>query len=152
MQIASDERNLPNEDQLCRWIDSVLQAANENEVGEFEVSVRVVDEVESRELNHRYRQQNKATNVLSFPFERLEGLPDQAVRPLGDLVICAPVVAHEASEQDKEVLDHWAHMVIHGTLHLLGYDHADDAQAATMEMLEKTILQGLGIENPYREI
>ena len=152
MQIASDERNLPNEDQLCRWIDSVLQAANENEVGEFEVSVRVVDEVESRELNHRYRQQNKATNVLSFPFERLEGLPDQAVRPLGDLVICAPVVAHEASEQDKEVLDHWAHMVIHGTLHLLGYDHADDAQAATMEMLEKTILRGFGIENPYREI
>ena len=152
MQIASDAGSLPSEEQLRHWIDSTLQATSENGGGEFEISVRLVNEKESRELNSRYRQQNKATNVLSFPFEGMEGLPDEAVRPLGDLVICAPVVAQEAGEQDKPVFDHWAHMVIHGTLHLLGYDHEDDAQAATMEILEKTILLGLGIDDPYREI
>ena len=152
MQIASDAGSLPNEEQLRHWIDSTLQATSENGGGEFEVSVRLVNEEESRELNHRYRQQDKATNVLSFPFDGMEGLPDEAVRPLGDLVICAPVVAKEASEQDKAVLDHWARMVVHGTLHLLGYDHEDDAQAATMETLEKEVLQGLGNDDPYREI
>ena len=151
MQIASDVGDLPDEGQLNRWIVSALQAANANDAGDFEMSVRVVNEDESRDLNSRYRQQDKATNVLSFQFDGLDGLPEDTIRPLGDLVICAPVVAREASQQNKAILDHWAHMVIHGTLHLLGYDHNDDAGAAIMETLETNILREFGIENPYRE-
>jgi len=151
MQIASDAGDLPDEEHLHRWIVSALQGADANDAGDFEVSVRVVNEDESRDLNSRYRQQDKATNVLSFQYDGLDGLPEEAIRPLGDLVICAPVVAREASQQNKAILDHWAHMVIHGTLHLLGYDHDDDAQAATMETLETNILREFGIENPYRE-
>lgn len=152
MQIASDANDLPNEEQFRHWIDSALRATEAENGDEIEISLRLVDKEESRALNHRYRQQNKATDVLSFPFDELDGLPDEAVRPLGDLVICAPVVLLEASEQNKKIIDHWAHVVIHGTLHLLGYDHQDDAQAATMETLETNILLGLGINNPYREI
>ena len=151
MQIASDAGDLPDEEQLHRWIVSALQAANANDAGDFEMSVRVVNEDESRDLNSRYRQQDKATNVLSFQFDGLDGLPEDTIRPLGDLVICAPVVAREASQQNKAILDHWAHMVIHGTLHLLGYDHNDDAEAAIMETLETNIMREFGIENPYRE-
>jgi len=152
MQIASDANDLPNEEQFRHWIDSALRATEAENGDEIEISLRLVDKEESRALNHRYRQQNKATDVLSFPFDEMDGLPDEAVRPLGDLVICAPVVLLEASEQNKKIIDHWAHVVIHGTLHLLGYDHQDDAQAATMETLETNILLGLGINNPYREI
>lgn len=152
MQIASDASDLPNEEQFRHWIDSALRATEEEYADDIEISLRLVDKEESRALNHRYRQQNKATDVLSFPFDEMDGLPDEAVRPLGDLVICAPVVLLEASEQNKEIVDHWAHVVIHGTLHLLGYDHQDDVQAATMETLETNILLGLGINNPYREI
>ena len=151
MQIASDAGDLPDEEQLHRWIVSALQAVKVNDAGDFEISVRVVNEDESRDLNSRYRQQDKATNVLSFQFDGLDGLPEEAIQSLGDLVICAPVVAREASQQNKAVLDHWAHMVIHGTLHLLGYNHEDDAQAAIMEALEINILRKFGIENPYRE-
>lgn len=149
MQIASDARDLPDEEQLRSWVVSTLLAADAGR--KVELSVRLVDEDESRDLNNRYRKKDKATNVLSFPFEDLEGLPGEIDRPLGDLVICAPVVAQEASEQKKALRDHWAHMVIHGTLHLLGYDHQIDAQAQTMEKLEIDILRGFGIENPYRE-
>ena len=151
MQIAGAAGDLPNEEQLHRWIVTAVRAANENDAGDFEISVRVVNEDESRDLNSRYRQKDKATNVLSFQFDDLDGLPEETVRPLGDLVICAPVVAREASQQNKAVLDHWAHMVIHGTLHLLGYNHEDDAQATIMETLETNILREFGIENPYRE-
>lgn len=151
LQIASDAGEPPNEEQLNHWVVSTLQATDADDAHEFEISVRLVSEEESRDLNHRYRQQDKATNVLSFPFDDLDGLPVGTIRPLGDLVICAPIVAREASQQGKAVLDHWAHMVVHGILHLLGYDHEDDAQAATMETLEKNILRNFGIENPYRE-
>jgi len=152
VQIASDAGDLPDEEQLRQWIESALQASIKDNEGEFEVSVRLVDENEIRELNKRYRQQDKATNVLSFPFDELNGLPEGSISPLGDLVICAPVVAREASQQDKAILDHWAHMVIHGMLHLLGHDHEHEAQATTMETLEMNILREFGIENPYREI
>ena len=151
VQIASDAGDLPDEEQLRQWVESALQASNESSAGGFEISVRLVDENEIRELNKRYRQQDKATNVLSFPFDELDGLPEESIRPLGDLVICAPVVTREASQQDKATLDHWAHMVIHGTLHLLGHDHEHEAQAAIMETFEMNILREFGIENPYRD-
>ena len=152
VQIACGKSDLPDEEQLRNWVTSVLQAVDSTAGKDFELSVRLVDEDEARQLNDRYRNKDKATNVLSFPFEDFDGLPEDMVRPLGDIVICAPVVAQEASQQKKALLDHWAHMVIHGTLHLLGYDHQDEAQADTMETLEIDILRGFGIENPYREI
>ena len=152
IQIASDTGELPDEDQFRSWVASAMQAANVNNAGEFEISLRLVNEDESRDLNNRYRQQDKATNVLSFPYDALDGLPEEAIRPLGDLVICTPVVVREASQQHKAIRDHWAHMVIHGTLHLLGYDHEEEAQARTMETLETDVLREFGIENPYREI
>lgn len=151
VQFASGTDDLPDEEQLRNWVTSALQAVDASAGKEFELSVRLVDEDEARELNGRYRNKDKATNVLSFPFEDFDGLPEDMVRPLGDIVVCAPVVAQEASQQKKALLDHWAHMVIHGTLHLLGYDHQDEAQADTMETLEIDILRGFGIENPYRE-
>jgi probable rRNA maturation factor len=151
VQIASDIGDLPDEEQLRNWVTSALQAVDANAGKDFELSVRLVDEDEARELNGRYRNKDKATNVLSFPFEDFDGLPEDMVRPLGDIVVCAPVVAQEASQQKKALLDHWAHMVIHGTLHLLGYDHQNEAQSDTMETLEISILRGFGIENPYRE-
>ena len=151
VQIASDAGDLPDEEQLRHWVESALQASNESNASGFEISVRLVDEKEIRELNKRYRQQDKATNVLSFPFDELDGMPEESISPLGDLVICAPVVTREASQQDKAILDHWAHLVIHGTLHLLGHDHEHEAQAAIMETLEMNILREFGIENPYRE-
>ncbi len=151
VQIASDTGDLPDEEQLRNWVLSALQAVDSSAGKDFELSVRLVDEDEARQLNSRYRNKDKATNVLSFPFEDFDGLPEDMVRPLGDIVVCAPVVAQEASQQKKALLDHWAHMVIHGTLHLLGYDHQDEAKADTMETLEIDILRGFGIENPYRE-
>lgn len=151
LQIATDTSDLPDEKQLHSWTLSALQAAEADTDRNIELSVRLVDEDESRQLNKRYRDQDKATNVLSFPFEEIAGLPSEMEKLLGDLVICAPVVAQEAGQQDKATSDHWAHMVIHGVLHLLGFDHQSDAQAQIMETLEIEILRDLGIENPYRE-
>ena len=151
LQIASDARDLPNEEQIRSWALGALQTVEAAAERQFELSVRLVDEDESRDLNNRYRNIDKATNVLSFPFEDFEGLPGEMIRPLGDIVVCAPVVALEASQQNKALQDHWAHMVVHGTLHLLGYDHQDRAQAETMEAIEIDILRDFGIDNPYRE-
>lgn len=151
LQVASDVGDLPDEEQLQHWVASTLRAVDADDARDFEIAVRLVNEDESRQLNHRYRNQDQATNVLCFPFSSLDGLPEATVRPLGDLVICAPVVVREARQQDKAVLDHWAHMVVHGTLHTLGYDHGDEVQAAAMETLEASILRDLGIDNPYRE-
>ncbi len=116
------------------------------------LGIRIVDEQESAQLNRDYRGKDYATNVLSFGHE----LPDFMLaeleeRPLGDLAICAPVVVREAAEQGKSAADHWAHMVIHGVLHLLGHDHEDDAEAETMEALERSLLKELGIADPYQE-
>ena len=109
--------------------------------------IRVVDEQESRQLNSRYRGKDRPTNVLSFPFQVPAGVDSDH---LGDLVICAELVEREAREQQKKAMDHWAHMVVHGVLHLRGLDHQTEEQAGEMEDLEKEILAGLGIEDPYR--
>ena len=104
-----------------------------------------------QELNKAFRDQDKPTNVLSFPAGEIDGLPADSGLPLGDIVICAAVVKDEAEDQGKSLLDHWAHMIVHGTLHLLGFDHLEEADAAAMESLEIQILGDHGIANPYGE-
>ena len=116
---------------------------------EYELTIRVVDEEESQSLNSQYRGKDNPTNVLSFPFEAPAEIE---LDLLGDLVICAPVVGKEATEQSKEEIAHWAHMVIHGTLHLQGYDHIEDEEAEAMEALEVKILSALGFPDPYTEV
>ncbi len=144
IQLATDAEGLPDRRQLQQWVDAAL---GENDT-DNEIVIRIVDEAESAELNQQYRRKSGSTNILSFPFEAPPGLD---LDLLGDLVVCAPVVAKEAEQQHKKLLDHWAHIVVHGVLHLLGYDHADDAEAERMESLEIEILQQLNIENPYLE-
>ncbi len=142
LQNASSLTHLPNEAQFQQWAETALAQRSEDS----ELSIRIVDETESQTLNAQYRNKDNPTNVLSFPFE----LPDGIELPLlGDLVICAPVVMREAEEQQKKSLDHWAHMTIHGILHLLGYDHIEDSEAEEMESLEITLLATLNIANPY---
>jgi probable rRNA maturation factor len=134
----------PGEDAFRRWVGAALAGRRES----AELTVRIVDEPEGRSLNARWRGRDSATNVLSFPAELPPGLP---LPLLGDLVVCAPVVAREAAEQGKVEADHWAHLVIHGTLHLLGFDHETEADAAVMEGLERELLAGLGIGDPYAD-
>lgn len=143
IQYAVEAPNLPDEADFLRWVRTVL---SDRKV-DGEVCIRVVDAEESRALNAEYRGKDKPTNVLSFPFEVPPGVP---VSLLGDLVICAEVVAREAEEQGKEALHHWAHMVVHGTLHLLGFDHINDDEAEQMEALERLLLARLEIADPYR--
>ena len=135
---------VPEMQLIQQWAESALQKVAED----CELSIRLVDEIESADLNATYRGKTGPTNVLSFPFES-----DIELTPvlLGDLVICVPVVEREAGEQTKLREHHWAHMVIHGCLHLLGYDHIDDADAVEMETLEGEILASLAINNPYKE-
>jgi probable rRNA maturation factor len=113
------------------------------------VTIRIVDEVESNDLNLTYRGKDKPTNVLSFPFECPPGVEDFPL--LGDLIICRQVVEQEASEQQKTLESHWAHMVIHGSLHLLGYDHIEDDEAEEMEALEKEFMHTLNFPDPYKD-
>ncbi|WP_136252978.1 rRNA maturation RNase YbeY [Onishia niordana] len=134
---------LPTQDELERWIGAVLQHADETHQ---ELTVRFVDSDESQTLNRDYRDRDRPTNVLSFPFESPPGV---SLPLLGDLVICHAVVVREAREQDKSLAAHYAHMVIHGTLHLLGHDHIEDDEAEQMEALERVILSGFDIQDPY---
>ena len=137
-------RGIPHRSSFQTWIEAALQIAQRRR--HSEISLRIVDAHEGESLNRQYRKRNYPTNVLSFPAE----LPAGVKLPLlGDLVICAPVVAREAREQGKPLREHYAHLTIHGTLHLLGYDHEIDADAARMEALECRALAGLGIHNPY---
>jgi probable rRNA maturation factor len=115
-----------------------------------ELAVRVVNAAESKRLNARYRGKDQPTNVLSFPVPPLPLGAGSAPRPLGDLVICASVVRDEARQQRKAIKSHWAHLVVHGSLHLLGYDHERDAEARRMERREVAVLKRFGIPNPYR--
>lgn len=148
LQLAIDAANLPGEADFARWCSTALQQAGYDKPAE--ITVRLVDADESRTLNHEYRDKDKPTNVLSFPSELPDFLQDQLdILPLGDLVICVPVVIAEAVEQGKDLQAHWAHLTMHGTLHLLGFDHIDDADAEEMEALEVAALSQLGIENPY---
>ncbi len=131
------------------WIEAVPAAPRVR----YTLGIRVVDEEEAQRFNRGYRGRDYATNVLSFPAELPEGLPgDIRQGVLGDLLICAPVVVREAQEQNRPVTDHWAHLTIHGILHLLGYDHEQPEDAVVMESLETEILAGLGIRDPYLDI
>ncbi|CAO97385.1 rRNA maturation RNase YbeY [Erwinia tasmaniensis] len=143
LQLACEnEQGLPAETDFQRWLEAVLPQFQP----ESEVTIRLVDEAESRELNHTYRSKDKPTNVLSFPFEAPPGIE---LPLLGDLIICRQVVEQEAVEQGKTREAHWAHMVIHGSLHLLGYDHIEDDEAEEMESLETEIMLALGYPDPY---
>lgn len=142
LQLVASTRQVPGEAEFQRWVLAVL----EGRLDAAEVVIRVVDEQESQQLNRDYRGKDKATNVLSFPFD----VPSQVESAhIGDLVICAPVVIREAAEQQKPAVDHWAHMVVHGMLHLLGFDHQDEAEANEMESMERGILGLMGIPDPY---
>ena len=138
---------VPEKKLIRRWLKESLKQQDKNTLQDsMEISLRVVDAKESAQLNKQYRNKNKATNVLSFPAD----LPEM-IEPLllGDLVICQPIVEQEAKDQHKEIENHWAHLVIHGCLHLLGYDHIQDNDAEEMETLEINILKKFGINNPY---
>ncbi|MBN8727305.1 MAG: rRNA maturation RNase YbeY [Xanthomonadales bacterium] len=127
-----------------RWIGAIPDVARRR--GRTEVNILIVGEEAGREFNQRFRGRDYATNVLSFPYEPM---PGERAALLGDLVICAPVVAREAQEQGKATRDHYAHLAIHGVLHLLGHDHENEADAAEMEGLERRVLAALGIADPY---
>ena len=143
LQIACEqESGLPTAEQIEQWATAAVQPQSD----EVEMTVRIVDEAESHALNLNYRGKDRPTNVLSFPFE----CPDEVELPLlGDLVICRQVVEREAQDQDKPLMAHWAHMVVHGSLHLLGYDHIEDDEAEEMESLETQIMTELGFADPY---
>lgn len=143
LQLASTAAELPGEAQLRRWCELALR----QRTAPSELTIRIVDEAEGREINRTWRGKDYATNVLSFPAEVPEGILD--IPLLGDLVICAQVVAREAAEQGKAADAHWAHLTIHGCLHLLGYDHIDDDEAEEMEALERQLLAELGYPDPY---
>lgn len=143
LQNVCDAKTLPTAELFQQWVDTALTSVTEQV---FELTIRLVNIEESQKLNKQYRQQDKPTNVLSFPFEVPDGID---LNLLGDLIICSQVVEQEAIAQKKALFDHWAHMVIHGCLHLLGYDHINDTDANEMEALETTILAKLTITNPY---
>ncbi|GAB2788308.1 rRNA maturation RNase YbeY [Dyella kyungheensis] len=141
---GASRKGVPASGSFHQWVEAALRGAKRRKAAEL--SIRIVDAKEGRTLNRDYRGKDYATNVLSFPVE----LPPGINLPLiGDLVICAPVVAREALEQGKPSRHHWAHMTVHGVLHLIGYDHIDDKEAEQMEALETRILAGLGIDDPY---
>ena len=147
---ALPRAGLPSAISFRKWVAAAL----DGRIREADLAIRVVDSKEGRALNRHYRGKDYATNVLSFPADVAEGvkLPKGVKMPLlGDLVICAPVVAKEAREQGKPLNAHYAHLTVHGTLHLLGWDHEDECDAECMEKLEREILDGLGIEDPYSE-
>jgi probable rRNA maturation factor len=140
--MASASEEAPDPQSIERWVS----AAIDNQRDSTELSIRIVDTEEGRALNEQFRGSTGATNVLSFPFENESPEP---LPLIGDIVICAPVVLKEAIEQNKPLNAHWAHMIIHGVLHLLGYDHQNQTDANLMESLETEIMQGLGFPPPY---
>jgi probable rRNA maturation factor len=144
VQNASAAVSVPDATDIQAWVELAISQLSQ---APGEVSVRIVDEEEGRQLNNTWRGEDVATNVLSFPADN--GLPADAPRSFGDIVICGPVVEREASEQGKATADHWAHMLVHGALHLLGYDHEIDNEALEMEALERQILAACGVDDPY---
>lgn len=158
VQIVSEDDDLPDPENLRAWADAAIENLrgnlrddlSENLRGSLsedtELTIRIVDEDESARLNSSYRHKSGATNVLAFPFDSPPGVN---LSLLGDIVVCAPVVRREADEQSKSLRSHWAHMVVHGALHLLGYSHERTADADEMEAMEARILDQLGFDNPY---
>lgn len=155
VQYVSDEPDLPDKRRLTKWVSTALQCQSDsgsplNERIKFnpslELTIRIVDAAESQQLNETWRKKPGPTNVLSFPFENPPGI---TLPILGDIVICAPLVIRETEQQQKSLDAHWAHLVIHGTLHLLGHDHLDEVQAQQMEQIEIQALHYLGYPNPY---
>ena len=148
LQIASENsEGLPTLEQFTHWVETALAfEAQTEDFPETEMTIRIVDEEESQTLNREYRGKDYPTHVLSFPFEVPEGIE---LPLLGDLVICRQVMEREAKEQQISLASHWAHLAVHGTLHLLGYDHIEEAEAEEMEGLETKIMQKLGFEDPY---
>ncbi len=142
VQYATNEPDLPDAAQIRLWVELALQDLRDN----AELTVRIVDEEEGTALNEQWRKSTGATNVLSFPYDGVENIaPDL----MGDIIICAPVVISEAQQQQKSEQAHWAHMVIHGVLHLNGFDHIEPQDAERMESLEVQLLEKLQITNPY---
>jgi probable rRNA maturation factor len=144
LQIACEFDNLPSLEQFAVWANKVLSQYRD----ESELTIVIADEEQSQQLNNDYRGKNKPTNVLSFEFEAPPGIELPLV---GDLIICPAIVLAEAIEQEKTFHDHFAHMVIHGCLHLLGFDHIKEEDANEMESIEKQLLADLGIADPYRD-
>lgn len=144
LQIAVEGFELPSTQEMELWVKTALRDSME----QAELTIRIVDVAESQMLNSTYRGKDKPTNVLSFPFEAPPGIE---LPLLGDLVVCAAVVKQEAIDQNKPLNAHWAHMVVHGCLHLLGYDHIEDVEAEEMESLETQLIESLGYNNPYQE-
>lgn len=147
VQYAVPRTSVPLQADFLSWVKAAL--VNQSKAGE--ITIRVTSESEAAQLNWRYRRKEGATNILSFPFEAPSCVPLD-IPLLGDLVICAPVVAREALEQAKKEQDHWAHLVVHGVLHLLGFDHQQKVEAQQMESLEVTILELLGYPDPYESV
>lgn len=141
--VCAIELGVPSHADFQRWLDAAILPFQPDS----EVTIRIVDSSESQMLNHTWRGKDKPTNVLSFPFEAPPGIDPLPL--LGDLVICRQVVEQEALQQDKSLEAHWAHMVIHGSLHLLGYDHLEDEEATEMETIETEIMLALGYPDPY---
>ena len=149
IQRVTTTSSVPDDEQFQRWVSAVPVARGH----EHSLTLRIVDETEARRLNKEYRNRDYATNVLSFPTELPEGLPDEIRQAqLGDILICAPIVSREAREQSRLEADHWAHLTIHGVLHLLGYDHVQPDEADIMESLETEILGQLGVSDSYIDI
>lgn len=148
VQQACDDDTIPESAVIESWIRYTVKEAGS--LPATEVSLRIVDAEEIRTLNRDYRDKDTATNVLSYPAGPIDGMPGDAPVLLGDIVICASVVREEAAEQGKAVGDHWAHMLVHGTLHLLGFDHGTDTEASLMEALETRILAAHGLADPYK--
>jgi probable rRNA maturation factor len=149
VQYACEDAGVPDEPEILSWVEFAVSQAGPLPDGVSDVAVRIVGEAEILTLNQLYRNKDAATNVLAFPAGAVQGLPPGEARSLGDIVICASVVRDEALRQAKPLADHWAHIVVHGVLHLLGFDHAGDQDAAEMESLEVAILQARGVANPY---
>ena len=144
IQLADDSATTPDAQQIRGWGAAVFTTLERSALS---LTVRVIGEEEMAKLNRRYRGRNQSTNVLSFP---IEPLPGMCTDLLGDIVVCGPVVDREAVIQHKSPMGHWAHMVVHGLLHLFGYNHESDQDAMVMEALEKSVLEGLGYSDPYQ--
>lgn len=149
VQFACEDAGVPEAVDIQSWVELAADESGRMPKGAVDVAVRIVGEAEIQTLNQLYRNKDSATNVLSFPAGPVQGLPATEARQLGDIVICASVVRDEALRQAKPLADHWAHMLVHGALHLLGYDHGADKDAEEMERLEAAILQSRGIADPY---